>query len=107
MQLEQFRQVILDLTPGFNGLGKDNCKTRRETFKFWDLVRFILEVNDIFQDKNATSAARVHKFFKYLCQAEEEAFEVFTKALRLTNRQHVDTEITRILQEKWVKRRWK
>ena len=35
---------ILDFTPGFNELGKDNCKTRRETFKFWDLVRLILEV---------------------------------------------------------------
>ena len=34
---------IRDLTPGFNGLGKGNCKTRRETFIFWDLVRFILE----------------------------------------------------------------
>ena len=34
---------ILDLTHGFNGLGKDNCKTRRETFKFWDLRRLILE----------------------------------------------------------------
>ena len=33
----------LDLTPGFNGFGKDNCKTRRETFKFWDLMRLILE----------------------------------------------------------------
>ena len=32
------------LTPGFNGLGKDNSKTRRETFKFWDLVRLILEI---------------------------------------------------------------
>ena len=31
------------LTPGFNGLGKDNYKMRRETFKFWDLVRLILE----------------------------------------------------------------
>ena len=27
---------ILDLTPGFIGLGKDNCKTRRETIKFGD-----------------------------------------------------------------------
>ena len=27
---------ILDLTPGFSGLGKDNYKTRRETFKFLD-----------------------------------------------------------------------
>ena len=29
---------ILDLTPGFNGLGKDNCRTRWETFRFWDSV---------------------------------------------------------------------
>ena len=35
--------VILDLTPGFIGLGKDNCKTR-ETFKFGDLVRLILKI---------------------------------------------------------------
>ena len=26
---------ILHLTPGVNGFGKDNCKTRRETFKFF------------------------------------------------------------------------
>ena len=26
---------ILDLIPGFNGLGKDNCKTRRESFKYF------------------------------------------------------------------------
>ena len=36
---------ILDLTPGFIGLDQDNCKTRRETFKFGDLVRFILEIS--------------------------------------------------------------
>ena len=35
---------ILDLTPGFNGLGKDNCKTTWEWFKFWDLVHLILEI---------------------------------------------------------------
>ena len=35
---------ILDLTPGFNGLGKDNCKMRWETFKFGDWVCLILEV---------------------------------------------------------------
>ena len=32
------------LTPAFIGLGKDNCKTRRETFEFVDLVRLILEI---------------------------------------------------------------
>ena len=35
---------IVDLTPGFNGLGKDNSKTRQEIFKFWDLIRFIIKV---------------------------------------------------------------
>ena len=36
--------LILDLTRGFSGLGKDNCKTRRVTFQFWDLVHLILQV---------------------------------------------------------------
>ena len=31
---------ILDLVPGLNGLGKDNCKSRRESFKFCDLISF-------------------------------------------------------------------
>ena len=35
--------LILDLTPSFNELGKDGCKTRRELFKFWDSVHLILE----------------------------------------------------------------
>ena len=34
---------ILDLTPGFNILHKDNCKMRRETFKFGYLVCFIID----------------------------------------------------------------
>ena len=34
---------ILNLIPGFNGLGKDNYKMRQEAFKFGDLVRLILE----------------------------------------------------------------
>ena len=29
--------MILDLTHSCIGLGKDNCKTGRETFKFWNL----------------------------------------------------------------------
>ena len=32
------------LTLDFNELVKGNCKTRRETFKFWDLLGLILEV---------------------------------------------------------------
>ena len=35
---------IPDLTYGFNGLGKDNCKMRWETFGFWNLMHLILEV---------------------------------------------------------------
>ena len=34
---------IIYLTLGFNGLAKDNCKTRWETFEFWNLVRLILQ----------------------------------------------------------------
>ena len=36
--------AALDLIPVINSLGKDNCKTRRETLKLWMLVRFILEI---------------------------------------------------------------
>ena len=32
---------ILHFTPGFNGLGKDNYKTRRDTFMFRDWMRLI------------------------------------------------------------------
>ena len=32
---------ILYLTAGFNRLGKDKCKMRRESVKFWDLVAYI------------------------------------------------------------------
>ena len=35
---------MLDFSPGYNGLGKVNCKTRQETFKFRDLVQLILEI---------------------------------------------------------------
>ena len=35
---------ILDLISGFNELDKDNCKTRRETFQFLDLVAHRLYV---------------------------------------------------------------
>ena len=34
---------VLDLTAGFIGLGQDNCKTKRETFKLGNLVRLILD----------------------------------------------------------------
>ena len=35
---------ILDLTHGFNGLGKGNCKMKWEIFSFWDLVCLVIEV---------------------------------------------------------------
>ena len=38
---------ILDLTPGFNGLGKDKCKMRQETYNFGDLVWLILDFHSI------------------------------------------------------------
>ena len=35
---------ILNLTSGFTGLGKDNYKASRETFKFWNSVSVLAEV---------------------------------------------------------------
>ena len=32
---------ILNLTPGFNGLAKGSCKTKRQSLKFWDSVCLI------------------------------------------------------------------
>ena len=32
---------ILDSTHGFNGLGKDSCKMKREPFDFLDVMRLI------------------------------------------------------------------
>ena len=38
------KYIILRLTPGVNGLGKDNCKTRLETFKIGEIVRIMLDI---------------------------------------------------------------
>ena len=35
---------ILNLTHSFNILHEDNCKTRWEIFKFWELVHLVLEI---------------------------------------------------------------
>ena len=39
--------VILHLKPGFNILHKDNCKSRRETFEFSEMVRLLLETTEL------------------------------------------------------------
>ena len=39
---------IFYLTSDVNGLDKGNCKKRRDSFKFWDLVRLISEVLRLF-----------------------------------------------------------
>ena len=47
MQMEQRCSnyiFILSLTPLFNEFYRDNGKTKRESFKFWDFVRLILEI---------------------------------------------------------------
>ena len=49
---------ILDLTPGFNRLGKDNCRTILEIFKFWDLARLILEVYGSYRQSRVFLRAR-------------------------------------------------
>ena len=59
--------LILDLTPGFIGLGKDNCKTRRETFKFDDLVRLILDILRYMEIAPMLSAHLLVTFTSWIC----------------------------------------
>ena len=89
---------ILDLTPGFNGFSKDNCKTRREIFKFCDLVRLVQEVLRYhWRDPNIEMSViyiHMHKFNrglywcsydKVLCEVEirdiDHYIYIFVKAL--------------------------
>ena len=46
---------FLDITPGFNGWGRDNCKMGQETFKCWDLLHLILEVGYCWQCRQLKS----------------------------------------------------
>ena len=39
-----FTLDLMSVMSGFNGWRKDNCKKRRETSKFWDLARLMLNV---------------------------------------------------------------
>ena len=41
---------VVGASPGFNGLGKDDCNTKWESFKCWDLVRLVLEIVNILHE---------------------------------------------------------
>ena len=56
---------ILDLTAGFTVSGKDNRKTGRESFKFWDLVRLILDLTVCKIDEYQTSTK--HNTVRIVC----------------------------------------
>ena len=57
---------ILDFTPCFNELGRDNCKTRRESLKICDLVCLILEILQYLDFVRSSSIALLH-VFKWQC----------------------------------------
>ena len=66
------------LTPGFNGLGRDNSKTRRELFKFCDLVGLIWEI------------------LRYVCQ-----FGARTCIILLTNKDLLHQLQNEAIEERW------
>ena len=74
---------ILDLTPGFHGLGKDNCKMRRETFEFSDLVWLILEVW-LYPWYQHSNAIRVHKILSAILNGNICSRKCWTKWLKAT-----------------------
>ena len=53
---------ILDLTCGFKGLAKDNCKTRRKTYKFGDFVRLTVFTTVMYLE-NASPVALIHMWY--------------------------------------------
>ena len=55
--------IFLDSTLGFNGLGKENCKTRRKTLKFLDLVW----LTKIFDGKRTLNTYYAFQSFQVLC----------------------------------------
>ena len=57
---------MLNLTHGFNGLGKDIYKTRRDTF--WDLVWLMLEVWRYWNDLAWNNFIILCMFFTYICK---------------------------------------
>ena len=54
---------ILYLTPGFNRLDKDKCKTRRESFKFSDLVPLILEILRVYANESLILCSVSFQYF--------------------------------------------
>ena len=67
---------VLDLTPGFNRLRKDNCKTRRKIFKFRDLVHLILDISQYM-----TLGAIEHRLFTGWCYGMANYIGVAHRAL--------------------------
>ena len=66
---------ILHLTLGFNILCKDNCKPRREPFKFWDLVAsYIREFTVCFLDQEYVHIILLHHFCNYISGTSPEIF---------------------------------
>ena len=56
---------ILDLTPGFIGMGNDNCKKRWESFKFCDLVQLILEILQYNFKEHSDITVMSHKIMSF------------------------------------------
>ena len=67
----------LDVTPGLKGLGKDNCKTRRNTFKVWNLMCLILEasaynVTPLQSQWNSVASYLIFPFYRYALISEHD-----------------------------------
>ena len=58
---------MLDSKPGFSGLGKDNCKTRRKTLSFGVWMYLILEFDSIFQWYVSEVSVPSHYVIYFIC----------------------------------------
>ena len=82
----------MDLTPGFNGLDKDNCKMRWETFQIWDLVRLILEILQyvLYHDDAMTWVCFLHYIVSQKGKVEWNFEDFFVVSLNMLLKKTVD-----------------
>ena len=82
---------IVNLTPSFNGLGKDNYTTRGQIFNFGDLVRCILDVwwycssgrNTLWPIQNSHHFAQ--HIIKYMCLYENIYIYIYSDIVVMTH----------------------
>ena len=75
---------ILDLTPGFNGLNKDNCKTKRETFKVFGFGAPYTRGLTVVTDIQSYVRLHIHHYHIIVLECDDSSKTIFKLPDHLT-----------------------